>query len=73
MSFQLIDDWKSAWRWGSARLLALLILAPEIYEQAKGLGIEQYVSPAAFNHAMALLGILTLVSKVVRLQQAPAQ
>lgn len=69
MGFYLSPDWKNAWKWGSARIMALIMVAPEIYEQAKGLGLEQYISPSQFNHAMAILGLLALVSKVVRLQQ----
>jgi len=39
MKIQMIDDWKRAWRWGSVRLAAFVVVAPEaIYRMALAFG-----------------------------------
>lgn len=63
----LIESWKEAWKWGSARMLVVLAMAQFAYEYLQA---DQYlssiVSQKQFHYAMAALAFLTLVSKLVR-------
>lgn len=59
---KLADEWRSAWKWLQTWLLAVLTIAPLLYDQ---LSMLQDVLPATwFKVGMAVLGILTLINNV---------
>lgn len=58
----LHEDWKKAWKWLQVQLVALIALAPEVYNQADAL--QSIVPPAVFRHVMAALGVLVIVNSV---------
>ncbi len=59
---KLVDEWRQAWRWLTVQLGAVLAVAPEIYEQFRGL--QTFISDAAFHHGMAILGVLVILNTV---------
>ena len=60
----LIDGWQQSWRWFSMQGLAFLSIAPIIYENASFL--QDFIAPTYFRYGMGALGLLTLISRLVR-------
>lgn len=58
----LVDDWRSAWRWWSVRIAALLAMAPELFEQMPG--FKQYLPESIFHHMMSGLALLIIFGRV---------
>lgn len=65
---KLAAEWKQAWRWLTVQLGAVLAVAPEIYEQFKGM--QSFVSESAFHHVMAALGVLVILNTVKKKRDA---
>ena len=63
----VVDDWKKAWRWLSVQAAAVIAIAPEIYENVHQL--REFLDPSIFHHAMAALGILTIVARIKKQAQ----
>lgn len=60
----LVEDWKDAWRWFSVQGLAVLALCPILYENFNFL--QEFISASSFRWAMGALGLLTLISRIVK-------
>ena len=60
----LVDDWKQAWRWFSVQAGAFLAVAPEVYENVRGM--REFIDPTWFNHAMAALGVSVILGRVIK-------
>jgi hypothetical protein len=65
---KLVDEWRSAWRWLTVQLGAVVAVAPEIYEQVKAMG--DFVSVSTFHHIMAVMGILVILNTVKKKKAA---
>lgn len=59
---KLVDEWKEAWKWLTVQLGAVVAVAPEIYEQVRGM--QSFISDSTFNHIMACLGVLVVLNTV---------
>lgn len=68
---KLVEDWKQCWKWFSVQGAALIAIAPEAYQQVQGM--QAYVSPGLFNHAMAVLGVLVIVGRVIEQEKKDVQ
>ena len=62
--FNLVDEWKSSWRWVQVQLGAILAIAPELYAQVGAM--QAYVAPETFRRSMAVLGVLVMINAVRR-------
>lgn len=60
----LVPDWKDAWKWFSVQGLAFLTVAPILYENAAFL--QDFIPVDVFRYGMGALGLITLVSRLVR-------
>ena len=61
---RLKEDWKQAWRWLSAQLGALIVIAPQVYDQADVL--QRVLPPGLFKHIMSALGVLVILNSLRR-------
>jgi hypothetical protein len=61
---KLVADWRKAWRWFSVQGLALLAVAPVIYESFPEM--QSYLSEGQFRAAMGILAFLTILGRVVK-------
>lgn len=61
---KVVNEWRHAWKWLTVQLGAVVAVAPEIYEQVKGM--QSFISDSTFNHIMAGLGILVVLNTVKR-------
>lgn len=59
---KLADEWRHAWKWLTVQLGAVLAVAPEIYEQVKGM--QSFISESTFHHIMAVVGVLVILNTV---------
>ncbi len=60
----LVQDWRRAWKWFSVQGIAFLSVAPAMYET---FAIFPDILPGnTFHWLLAALGILTLISRVVK-------
>ena len=60
----MVSDWTKAWKWFSVQGLAFLSVAPVVYENSSF--IQEFVSPVTFHYLTGGLGLLTLVSRLVK-------
>ncbi len=60
----LANDWQNAWKWFSVQGLLVLSIAPTVYENSSF--IQDFVSPTAFHYGTGVLGLLTLISRMVK-------
>jgi len=58
----LTDEWRQGWKWFQVQLGAVIAIAPELYNQADVL--QSFLSPAAFRHIMAALGVMVIINSV---------
>ena len=63
-----VDDWKHAWKWFSIQGAAFLAVAPEIYEQVRGM--REFIEPNTFHHLMAALGVTVIIGRLIK-QEKP--
>lgn len=59
---KLAEEWRHAWKWLTVQLGAVVAVAPEIYEQVRGM--QSFISDSTFNHIMAGLGVLVVLNTV---------
>jgi hypothetical protein len=59
---KLADEWRSACKWLSTWLIAVLSIAPLLYDQLATL--QDVLPPTWFKVGMAVLGVLTLINNV---------
>ena len=60
----LVDDWKQAWKWFSFHGLLALSIAPVLYENIEF--VQDFVPPTVYHYGMGGLGLLTLISRLVK-------
>ena len=64
MRLRLVDDWKRCWKWFSVHMVILLTAIPEVYDAFPAL--QDYLAPDLFRRLMLLLGVLTLIARVLK-------
>lgn len=57
---KLADDVTQAWKWLQVQLVAVLAIAPQIYDNAEVL--QQMFSPKTFHAVMSVVGALTIIN-----------
>ena len=60
----LVDDWNQGHKWLSVQVAALISAAAIIFDQLPT--IQQYVPQPWFNKAMAGLGILAIIGRLMK-------
>jgi hypothetical protein len=60
----LVDDWKEVHKWWSARLMAILAIAPVVYENIGFL--QDFIPTASFHWLMGGLGAAALASRLIK-------
>lgn len=60
----LVPEWKRSWRWFSVQLASLMAIMPVVYEYAEA--FQGLLSESAFRKFMAVLGLLTIIARVVK-------
>ena len=61
---ELIEGWQECWKWWSTRFLAVMVAAPELYEQVPSM--REYIPQPWFHHIMGVLALLTIVSRITK-------
>lgn len=65
---ELVENWRSAWRWFSVQLLTVLAIMPTLYDNAEI--FQQFFTPTAFHALMSILAVLAALGRLVK-QPAP--
>jgi hypothetical protein len=58
----LADDWHQCWKWLQTQLGAVIVVLPQIYDNADWL--QYWVSPSVFRLFMSILGIAVIVNSI---------
>lgn len=64
---QLIDNWKSAWRFASIWMMAAMAIMPELYNLAISMGVlSEDTSPGALVRLMQIMSFLGIAIRMIK-------
>ncbi len=73
MKFELIPNWKQAWKLFSVQGFAIVAILPDIYNLAIAYGVlEGMAVPAEFDRLVKTIAFLGAVSRLIKQKAAEA-
>lgn len=64
---ELIDDWKSAWRFISIWVMAFMAILPELYQLAISMGVlSEETAPGALVRIMQALSFIGIAMRMIK-------